>query len=159
MEVFLKKAAVKNFTISTEITWVWPSFLKSTMSEGNFIKKTPQHMCFLVNIVKFLRLLILKNICEWLLFDCFNGSMLHGLKIVYRLVNQMQNLMLLYFTVLIITAIPGLVHYGILQKGMVAVGKFGKKRKDWGNIIEVVRCMIAYLCSCIIDGIFTLLRV
>ena len=87
MEVFLKKAAVKNFTISTEITWVWPSFLKSTMSEGNFIKKTPQHMCFLVNIVKFLRLLILKNICEWLLFDCFNGSMLHGLKIVYRLVN------------------------------------------------------------------------
>ena len=45
-----------------------------------FIKKRPQHRCLLVNIAKFLRLPISKNICERLLFDCFNGSMLHGPK-------------------------------------------------------------------------------
>ena len=44
----------------------------------NFIKKRPQHRCFLVNIAKFVILLISKNICEWLRFDFFNGSLLHG---------------------------------------------------------------------------------
>ena len=44
--------------------------------------------------------------------------------------NQMHNLMLLYFAVLVITSIPALMHHGILQRGMVAVGKLGKKRKD-----------------------------
>ena len=33
----------------------------------NFTKKRLQHRCFPVNIVKFLRTPILKNICEWLL--------------------------------------------------------------------------------------------
>ena len=46
----------------------------------NFIKKRRQHRCFPVNIAKFLRLHISKNICEPLLFDCFNGSLLHGPK-------------------------------------------------------------------------------
>ena len=46
----------------------------------NFIKKRLQLRCFLVNIAKFLRLAISKNICEPLLFDSFNGSMLHGPK-------------------------------------------------------------------------------
>ena len=44
----------------------------------NFIKKRPQHRCFPVNITKFLLLLISENICERLLFDFFNGSLLHG---------------------------------------------------------------------------------
>ena len=44
--------------------------------------------------------------------------------------NQMHNLMLLYFGVLILASLPGLAHHGILQKGAVAVNKFGKKRKD-----------------------------
>ena len=43
-----------------------------------FIKKRPRHRCFPVNIAKFLRLPILKNISERLPFDCFNGSLLHG---------------------------------------------------------------------------------
>ena len=30
--------------------------------------------------LRFLRLLILKNICEWLLFDFFNSPLLHGCK-------------------------------------------------------------------------------
>ena len=42
----------------------------------NFIKKKPQHRCLSVNIAKFLRLPILKNICKWLCSDCLNGS--HG---------------------------------------------------------------------------------
>ena len=42
-----------------------------------FITKRPWHRCFPVNIAKSLRLIILKNICEWLLFNCFNGSLLH----------------------------------------------------------------------------------
>ena len=46
----------------------------------NVIKKRPQLRCFSVNIANFLRLPVSKNICERLLFDCFNGSMLHGPK-------------------------------------------------------------------------------
>ena len=46
----------------------------------NFIKKGHQHRCFPVNIAQFLILLISKNICQRLLFDFFNGSLLHGTK-------------------------------------------------------------------------------
>ena len=46
----------------------------------NFIKKRPEHRCFRVNIAKFLILLVSKNICERLLFNFFNCSMLHGSK-------------------------------------------------------------------------------
>ena len=47
---------------------------------NNFIKKSLQHRCFHVNIAKFLILIFSKNICERLLFDFFNGSLLHGPK-------------------------------------------------------------------------------
>ena len=43
----------------------------------NFIKKRPEHRCFPVNIAKFLIPLNSKNNCEQLLFDFFNGSLLH----------------------------------------------------------------------------------
>ena len=43
----------------------------------NFIKKRPEHRCFPVNIAKFLIPLNSKNNCERLLFDFFNGSLLH----------------------------------------------------------------------------------
>ena len=46
---------------------------------GSF-KTRPQHRCFPVNIAELLRLPPLRNICKWLLFDCFNSSMLHGPK-------------------------------------------------------------------------------
>ena len=42
----------------------------------NFIKKRPQHRCF-VKIAKFLILLNSKNNCERLPFDFFNGLLLH----------------------------------------------------------------------------------
>ena len=40
----------------------------------NFIKKRLQHSCFLVNITKFLKILILKNICERLLLHFISHS-------------------------------------------------------------------------------------
>ena len=46
----------------------------------NFVKKRPKHSSFPVNIVKFLILPILKNIWKQLLFNFFNGSLLHGPK-------------------------------------------------------------------------------
>ena len=46
----------------------------------NFIKKRPERRYFPVNIAKLLILLSLKNICERLLFDFFNGSLLHRTK-------------------------------------------------------------------------------
>ena len=46
----------------------------------HFIKKRSQHRYYPANIAKVLRLPILKNICEWVLFDCFIGSLLHGPK-------------------------------------------------------------------------------
>ena len=47
----------------------------------NFIKKRPQNRCFPVNIAKFLIILIPKNICERLLLDFFNDSLLHRPKV------------------------------------------------------------------------------
>ena len=46
----------------------------------NFIKKRPERRYFPVNIAKLLILLSLKSICERLLFDFFNGSLLHRTK-------------------------------------------------------------------------------
>ena len=43
----------------------------------NFLKKRPQNRCSPLNIAKFLVLLISKIICERLLLDFFNGSLLH----------------------------------------------------------------------------------
>ena len=43
-----------------------------------FIEKS---RCFLMNIAKFLRWPILKNICERLFLDCFNSSLLHRPKV------------------------------------------------------------------------------
>ena len=76
----IKKAVLKNFTITTGNTWVGVSKDVVGLKACNFIKTRPQHRCFPVNLVKSLRLLVSKNICERLLFDCFNGSLLHGPK-------------------------------------------------------------------------------
>ena len=77
----MKKAVLKNFAISTGNTVLEFLFKKvEGLKACNFIKKRPQHRCIPVNIAKFLRLLISKNIWDRLLFDCFNGSLLHGPK-------------------------------------------------------------------------------
>ena len=56
----IKKAVFKNFTIFTEKFFCWSLFLK----------KLFQDRCSAVNITKFLRTFISKNIYEWLLLKC-----------------------------------------------------------------------------------------
>ena len=65
--------------------------LLKKLPEGlQFIKNWPRHRCFSVNIAKFLRLPILKSICERLLFECFN-SLLHRPKgSKFRLFNSIR---------------------------------------------------------------------
>ena len=80
-EVFNKKGALKILQYPQETPVLESVFKKvAGLKAWNFIKNRPQHRCLLVSIVKILRLPILKNIFEWLLFDCFNGSLLHGPK-------------------------------------------------------------------------------
>ena len=58
---FIKKNALKNFTL----------FSEKQLKACSFIKKRLQHKCFPVNIAKFVRTPILKNICEQLLLHLF----------------------------------------------------------------------------------------
>ena len=60
-EVFRKKGVLKIFAIFTRKHLCWSFF---GVFEGNFIKKKLQHRYFAVNITKFLRTPILKNIWE-----------------------------------------------------------------------------------------------
>ena len=64
-EVFRKKGVLKNFTIFTGKHLCWSLF---GVFGVNFIKKRLQHIYFPVNITKFLRTPILKNVWERLLF-------------------------------------------------------------------------------------------
>ena len=85
----IKEAVLKNFATSTWNTCVVVSLLKvAGLKICNFIKKRPQHRCFPVNIAKFLRLTISKNIGCFLIvlmvhcymclklqgLDCMSGS-------------------------------------------------------------------------------------
>ena len=65
---FIKKAILKNFAIFTRTPMLESLFNKAAdLQICNFIKKRFQHRCFPVIIEKFLRIPILKNICERLL--------------------------------------------------------------------------------------------
>ena len=65
----IKKLFSKISQYSQENTCVGISFLIKMLWDVHscsFIKKRLQHLCFPVNIAKFLRAPVLKNICEWL---------------------------------------------------------------------------------------------
>ena len=67
-ESFYDKAVLKTFLIPTGKYLRSNLFLSSCRSSVcNFIKKRFQHRCFSVNIAKFLKMVILKKICERLL--------------------------------------------------------------------------------------------
>ena len=68
-EVFYKKRYFKNFGMFTGKNLCWCLFLikLQALKACNFIKKRLQHKCFSVNIAKFTRTFVLKNICEQLL--------------------------------------------------------------------------------------------
>ena len=74
--VLLKKLFLKNLQDLQE-TPVLESFLKKVTGLKASAYNT---CCFPVNIAKFLRLPISKNICTQLHLYCFNGSLLHGPK-------------------------------------------------------------------------------
>ena len=64
----VKKVVLKNFAIFTEKHLCCSLFL-ICVKACNFIKKTLQHRCFPMNIAKFLRTPILRNIWEQLLLE------------------------------------------------------------------------------------------
>ena len=64
----VKKVVLKNFAIFTEKHLCCSLFL-ICLKACNFIKKTLQHRCFPMNIAKFLRTPILRNIWEQLLLE------------------------------------------------------------------------------------------
>ena len=65
-QVFYKNAVLKIFAKYTKKRLCWTLFLNKNagLQYWNFIKKRLQHRCFPVNIAKFLRTSILRNICE-----------------------------------------------------------------------------------------------
>ena len=65
-QVFYKNAVLKIFAKYTKKRLCWTLFLNKNagLQYWNFIKKRLQHRCFPMNIAKFLRTTILKNICE-----------------------------------------------------------------------------------------------
>ena len=62
----LKKAVLRNFAKFAEKHLCWSLFFKKSacLQSSNFIEKRLQHRCFTVNIAKFLRTPVLKNIGE-----------------------------------------------------------------------------------------------
>ena len=79
-EVFYKKAVIKNFAIFTGKHLCWDLFLlKLHLKACNFIKKRLQPRCLPVNIAKFLKTAIFKNINEQLplIFDKNFNQILH----------------------------------------------------------------------------------
>ena len=73
-KLFCKKAVLKNFAIFTGKHLCWCLFLIKLQDfrPVTFIKNRLQHRCFTVNIAKFSRTSILKNICERIVvaFEC-----------------------------------------------------------------------------------------
>ena len=72
-KVFYKKTVLNNFAIFTEKYLCWCLFFNKNagLHACNSIKKRLKHRYFLVNIAKFLRTPILKNICEQLVLRVF----------------------------------------------------------------------------------------
>ena len=68
-QMFFKLCVIKNFANFTGNYLCWSLILEIfiDLHTCNFIKRTLQHRCFSMKSEKFLRALILKNICERLL--------------------------------------------------------------------------------------------
>ena len=81
----LKIAVLTDFTIFTRHHLCWSFLFKkvAALHPRNLIKKRLQHRCFPVDIAKFLRTPILKNICKRLLLilKCFKIILKHFKKL------------------------------------------------------------------------------
>ena len=82
-----KKVVLKNLAIFTGKQLGFPFNKIASLQVRTFLKKKKMPtQVFPVDIAKFLRLPILKNICEQLLPDYFNGSLIHrpnGLRSIF----------------------------------------------------------------------------
>ena len=76
-EELYKKVVLENFAIFTGKQLGFLFNKVASLQARNFFKKEIPTQLFPVDIAKFLRLPILKNICERLLPDYFNGSLIH----------------------------------------------------------------------------------
>ena len=74
-QVFYKKAALKNLVIFTGKYLSWSLFFNKNagLQSCNFLKKRLQHRCFPMNVAKFVRIPVLKNISGGL-FERFPTS-------------------------------------------------------------------------------------
>ena len=80
--MYFKKLFLEIWQYSQETPVLESLFKKiADLRACNFMKKRPQPWRFPVNVSNFFRLPISKNIFERLIFDCFNGSLLHSPKI------------------------------------------------------------------------------
>ena len=92
-QLFYDKAVLKTFLILTGKYLRSNLFLSSCRSSVcNFIKKRFQHRCFSMNIAKFLKMVILKKICERFLLDNIkrNYSSMKTLKKVLYFSQQLR---------------------------------------------------------------------
>ena len=73
--MFYKKAALKNLVILTGKHLCWSLFFNKNagLQSCNFLKKRLQHRCFPMNIAKFVRIPVMKNISRGL-FERFPTS-------------------------------------------------------------------------------------
>ena len=91
-EVFYKKAVLKTFLNANRKISVFESLPNqvAALQISNFFKKRFQRRCFLVNIAKFLKKLILKKICEPLLLKNVKQNY-SFMKIVKQVLNVSQH--------------------------------------------------------------------
>ena len=94
----MKKVVLKNFAISTGNHLCWSLFFNKIASRQacNFTKKRLQQRCFLMNMVKFLKTAILKNICEWLLLKLENQRLYRTFRDFFK---QYHGIILISFSI------------------------------------------------------------
>ena len=94
--MFYKKAVLKNLAIfiGKHLSWSLSFNENAGLQSFGFIKKRLQYRCFVVNIAKFLRTLVLENICKRL-FERFptlinNITRTYEVKKTFSLKQQQQ---------------------------------------------------------------------
>ena len=93
-EFFCIKAVLKNFSIFTRKHLCWSLFLIKLQTfrslDEKFYWKRLEHGCFSMSIAKFLRILISRNICEWLLLHQSELFMFHYSNVVFLLFTVLE---------------------------------------------------------------------
>ena len=93
-EVFCIKAVLKNFSVFTRKQLCWSLFLIKLQTfrslDKEFYWKGLEHSCFSMSIAKFLRILISRNICKWLLLHQSELFMFHYSNVAFLLFTDLE---------------------------------------------------------------------